>query len=1004
MPTGRAMLHRGRAARDVGAPVARAHHAMPRGHFAPVARPTIVCDSRSAARDVVNYGPQGGITMGSFDGFKGILPYASEIFGVYQPLLGWKSRRIATRYARVRTSLYTELASRALANSRARVDVALREAPVGTGISFAARTALTVSNLEPLDLSLTTAPRLSTTVDSGVARLLARELGGQPPADWAAAVSVDRVTALLKKLQEIVTTNEIGKYPEIQDYVDRFTRANAGQDPKAVALALFGRESKIAGYLLFLAKHAPTSLEPLFFETPASALAASATVADPLLSFGANEYDAILSPIGIVHLYREYFFEFDSFLGPPVGHVWLSPGGTVELIEISERRTVTEKSVEQSLETTVKSETDVTTQDDLADAVKEENRDNIKFGFSNTASYSTPIFSDTATADLSLEKTKSSSRETTHKQMRQQSEKLSSEIKRNFKTTFKTTTEVTDTSSKRYVIQNTTDKLVNYELRRKMRKVGVQVHDIDVSLCWHTFVDDAGRDLGVSKLVHIGQPPDLSDLVQPDAPVIPTAQTQALSLSIPFVGIDTDDTDNQYTDGAETESGGIFDDTEHIQADFDQRANYAQPGFTLVAVDLDPQGSDALLSIRNLTSGDGSSAGTFTVHLDYVNWNGQNQIPLKAMLHWEPSKAVRDAMTAEYNSRLAAYSHEKARRYKEAFYAAARERIKLASSITPRPAEDLREEERTVVYRALISQLMAVGGSRSKHVMSELVRSIFDVDRMLYFVAPEWWTPRLHRSAQHLGEDGSGGTSTPSVGAVHGHFDDFSALKVKLAGVITTGSSAAAGTSISGENLVDWGGARELNRDNYYITEDSQPSKLGASLGWLLQLDGDNLRNAFLNAPWVRAVIPIRIGKEAAAMNWLQQAHVEGADGLDAGYSASPGDPPEITPAPGHPVSIRDALNFMIEKIHAFDQNSRTPIVPNVGDPDDPSNHFAGSLPTEAVFEHGFYPLKGGVQFGGDATQQPIFSQWMEILPTDQIAALAVEYDPKTLQVKDPPA
>jgi hypothetical protein len=29
-----------------------------------------------------------------------------------------------------------------------------------------------------------------------------------------------------------------------------------------------------------------------------------------------------------------------------------------------------------------------------------------------------------------------------------------------------------------------------------------------------------------------------------------------------------------------------------------------------------------------------------------------------------------------------------------------------------------------------------------------------------------------------------------------------------------------------------------------------------------------------------------------------------------------------------------------------------------------------------------------------------MFSQWMEILPTDQIAALEVEYDPKTLQVK----
>ena len=31
--------------------------------------------------------------------YAGVLPYASEIFGVYQPLLGWKSKRIMERFA-----------------------------------------------------------------------------------------------------------------------------------------------------------------------------------------------------------------------------------------------------------------------------------------------------------------------------------------------------------------------------------------------------------------------------------------------------------------------------------------------------------------------------------------------------------------------------------------------------------------------------------------------------------------------------------------------------------------------------------------------------------------------------------------------------------------------------------------------------------------------------------------------------------------------------------------
>jgi hypothetical protein len=220
----------------------------------------------------------------------------------------------------------------------------------------------------------------------------------------------------------------------------------------------------------------------------------------------------------------------------------------------------------------------------------------------------------------------------------------------------------------------------------------------------------------------------------------------------------------------------------------------------------------------------------------------------------------------------------------------------------------------------------------------------------------------------------------------------------------STSGTTTDGIAITSENLVSWGGAKELNRDNYYITEESAPAKLGASLGWLLQLDGDNLRNAFLNSPWVKAVIPIRPGKERAALNWLEQAHVEGADGMDANYVAAPGDPPELHSTPAHQVTIREALDVLIGKIREFDDKARTPIISNPADPSDPSNHFAGSLPTEAVFEHGFYPLQGGVHFDGEVTEQAIFSQWIELLPTDQVAALEVEYDPKTLQVKDPPA
>ena len=106
------------------------------------------------------------------------------------------------------------------------------------------------------------------------------------------------------------------------------------------------------------------------------------------MSFGSTSYEAILSPVGIIHMFREYFFELDSFLGPPVSHVWLSPGGTVELIEVSTRKTIVDKSVEQEMQSTAQVETTTTTQDEIADAVKEDNRTDTKFGFTNQASYS----------------------------------------------------------------------------------------------------------------------------------------------------------------------------------------------------------------------------------------------------------------------------------------------------------------------------------------------------------------------------------------------------------------------------------------------------------------------------------------------------------------------------------------------------------------------------------------------------------------------------------------
>lgn len=103
-----------------------------------------------------------------------------------------------------------------------------------------------------------------------------------------------------------------------------------------------------------------------------------------------------------------------------------------------------------------------------------------------------------------------------------------------------------------------------------------------------------------------------------------------------------------------------------------------------------------------------------------------------------------------------------------------------------------------------------------RHVLSELLNSMFDIDKMLYFVAPEWWKPRKHAS-QYLGKP------TPKV----------------------LGKNRPGVQGVLGNELVTNWSDNQVRADNCYITSESESARLGSSLGWVLQLDGDDHRNAF---------------------------------------------------------------------------------------------------------------------------------------------------------------
>ncbi|MGN9796325.1 hypothetical protein ACTMTU_35305 [Streptomyces sp. OZ13] len=680
-----------------------------------------------------------------------------------------------------------------------------------------------------------------------------------------------------------------------------------------------------------------------------------------------------LSPVGLVNLFREYFFEFDNFLGTPSGHIWVSPGGTVEVVESSTRRTLVEKVVEQSEEVSRKSEESLTEQTDVADAVKEENSNDTKLGVSATGGVNAKIYHADASLSFSTQNTVKRGAETTHKRSRTQTSKVTSEIKRNFKTTFRTVTESTDTSSRRYVLHNTTTELVNFELRRKMRKVGIQLQHIGTRLCWQIHLPDPGQELGLGDMVHVVPAPDLSSIPKPE--LIPEPE----NLDVPYhfditfqhdQGPD-DEAEETYLPSPGNDCRGLNDTPDYlpgkddiIQFCFPKPLPPVPEDYVFSKVhSLEKHGAQiefAPFTVNTATN-------TLNVKMTYANFQGRKSLPFDITLVYEPKQEAKDKVKKLNEAAQAEYQKEVDRLQHEAYGEAVRERLRLISSMRPRSSEDLRSEERRWVFRKLIKQLppghyptTTVG--HTPYLEAEQIQKFFDVDEMLYFVAPDFWRPGVLNapapSAQSTGRYPVPALPKPTAGAPLPTLDGQTVAGwYSRADVYKTVSSPSPPTD-------EW-------RVNYLISEQTVPAPLGSSLGWLIQIDADERRNEFLNAAWAKVVMPIRPGQERAALAWLKT--VEGQAGLGMPYAPQDDDPDEYEEK-----TVGQVLDLLATHLQSLAQEE-----------------FETTLAAEKVFEHGFDPLAGGFR---PPEPYQIFDQWVEVLPTDQVVAVNVKYDPKTGQ------
>lgn len=197
------------------------------------------------------------------------LPYAPDFFGINPPLLRWKSRIIGNRFERFRNALYAKPALQARNSQPASLQAQLDGRTVSAAPAAEEHEVLATGDLKSAAQVTKQLPPLEPAIDCGIARLLQRNIGSNPPPDWGSLITSDSMAKLLERLKTIVAKpNELQNFPEIADYVQSFTQATGASDRTLVMESLLNKEARVSSFLLFVARHKPTQLNELFFTAP----------------------------------------------------------------------------------------------------------------------------------------------------------------------------------------------------------------------------------------------------------------------------------------------------------------------------------------------------------------------------------------------------------------------------------------------------------------------------------------------------------------------------------------------------------------------------------------------------------------------------------------------------------------------------------------------------------------------------------------------------------------
>jgi hypothetical protein len=338
-----------------------------------------------------------------------------------------------------------------------------------------------------------------------------------------------------------------------------------------------------------------------------------------------------------------------------------------------------------------------------------------------------------------------------------------------------------------------------------MRTIRVKLQSLGPRLVWQTHVQAPGSRLALSKMVMFRDADSLAPGTAPTAPPRPqggvesgTQRVRVLRTVSPLFRLTIPQDPMRTIVGVTVTSVTNTDPSE------DDRPPGVPTASVVGEAVTDSNGRTVAMTFEFPLVGDGWS-------LD-VEYSLVHEPSDEALAIWQ--EQVQVAQRA-WDAQKADEAMERARRM-----------ITAKSRIRPRPANDLRDEERYEILGRFVASAfgeLSASGLPNPAEM-ELFHRYFDVSALFYWVHPSWWVPR-----------------------------------------------------------------HSIDRGEYEITDDSEPAPFGRSLGWLIQLDGDRRRNELLNSPWIRACLPLRPGLEREAIAWLAQ-HVEGTNGYSMESGSALGD------------------------------------------------------------------------------------------------------------------